>query len=128
VADDLGLYTPDERAIFELPGGRRFDPLAAQRLLTLASKGKVYQASAALRAEPLPDGPEREQQLIGQATAEAILVAAARVAFEMPPFPEATDAEALAARAAFWEWLEKKGGPAATSPTSRPSTDSPPAG
>lgn len=119
MGDDL--FSPDERGIFELPDGSKHDPLAVERTLVRATAGKLDRINAILRQEPLPDDhPDRPAQRLGQAEAEALYLAAGRAAFGLAESPAVTDATVLDALDRFWEWLEKKGWPAASWPTSRP--------
>lgn len=122
MGDDL-LFTPDERGIFELPDGSRHDPLAVERALVRATGGKLDRINAILREDPHPDDhPDKAAQRQGKAEAEEMYLAAGRAAFNLAASPEVTDATVLDALDRFWEWLEKKGWPAASWPTSRPSS------
>lgn len=134
------FFTDREKAIYEAPDGRRFDPLRVDRTLTVASGGQLDQwiatRNAVVRAPILnPDGtPTGEYELLtgdvsaaGKATAaveaaraEIMLADAARVGFDYRPFPDGPpDAVVLETLYHFLGWLEGKGGTVET-PRSSP--------
>jgi hypothetical protein len=114
----MPYFTDQERAIYTpaaLPDAK-FDPLSVRRTLDVHTGGRLAAAVEAWSAGlPRGDGlgdvrpaPRTPDETVEAAKAEAVLVAAARQAFHLPPFPEATDAAALELLFDFLGWLEKK--------------------
>ena len=117
------IFADHEKRIYPGPLGKSYDPLALQREITFATGGNLAAVLDAWNAGlPAADGTgdaairRTPEQAVLAAQAEAKLAAVGRQVFGLPPFPEATDGEAIEALNAFWEYLEKKGGSGAGTP------------
>lgn len=142
-------WTEDERRIYRPPGDTPvgdlgFDPLRVERTLRLECGGvdrlnacqdarskyaRMFAEADAGAESSDPEVAERERQELVAAElaalrAEEVVVAAAKKAFAADGRP-LTDGEALDCLDHFIGWLEGKGSPAATTPTSRPCTGCP---
>lgn len=108
------FFADHEKRIYSPEGSDlKFDPLALDRSLTLATGGKLAELVAQWQppeegtGDVSKDAPARNA--VASAEAEEVLVLAARKAFGLPAFPDVTDAVALEYLSDFLWWMEKKG-------------------
>jgi len=122
------FFTDREKEIYEAPsGGRKYDPLRVDRLLTIHTGNRLDEY---VRLRNAGNGPPtgdvsaagKTQTAVEAAAAELELARAARLAFELPEFPEVTDATALELLYHFLGWMEGKDS-AAGMPPSTPTTE-----
>jgi hypothetical protein len=122
------FFTDREKQIYESPTGQKYDPLRVDRLLTIATKGRLNEwvtlRNVVHGGEYVGDVSRdgRVQTLLAAAEAELGLADAARSAFGLPDFPAVTDAEALETLYHYLGWMEGKGETAGT-PQSSPTTE-----
>lgn len=107
-------YQEHEKKIYECPGNsKKYDPLALDRLLTVTSGGQLntilteWSASSDGRGDVSPEG--RANNAVLSAQAEEKLVGIARRVFDLLPFPDCLDADALEMLTHYLEWMEGKG-------------------
>lgn len=117
------FFEPHEKTIYSPEGSdKKFDPLAVERALTIATGGKLNDLLTQWRAasDGLGDiSPEgKAQSRVAAAEAEGQLAAVARAAFGLPPFPDCTDADALEWLCDYLRWMEGKGSRGSPSPDS----------
>lgn len=122
------FFADHEKQIYSPPGSDlKFDPLALDRALTLASEGRLNdllgQWCPGEGGDVSQGAPARSA--VASAEAEAELVAVARKAFQLPAFPDCPDALALEHLCDFLWWMEKKGVRGETPPPSPSTSDSP---
>ena len=107
------FYSDKERAIFTPEeGAKQYDPLAILRRLTAASQGKfseLWNQWCAVNSDSGDVSIPAAVKEYESALAEEELVKAARLAFELPDFPECLDAVALSYLRTLMEFLEGKG-------------------
>ena len=118
-------FTEREKQIYEAPEGRgKFDPLRVDRLLQVETRGRLHllvslrNMAAGGLGDVSPEG--KAQTALEAADAELQLADAARKVFNLPPFPECTDADALEVLYHFLGWMEGKGETAGTPETTAP--------
>lgn len=117
------FFHDHEKQIYSPEGSdQKFDPLALDRALTVASGGRLndllkqWQPVPEGQGDVSPDGIARDA--VARAEAETELALIARKAFGVPEFPAATDAHALELLCDFLWWMEGKGGRGETPPPS----------
>lgn len=119
------MFTEKEKLIYQALDGRLFDPLRVDRLLTIHSGNRLRELVALRNPETIESGDVskagRAKAEVEACRAELELAAVAREAFELAPFPDCTDAQALDLLYHFLEWLAGKDAPAGT-PPSQPTT------
>lgn len=114
------FFQAHEKAIYSPPeSDRKYDPLAVERSLRLASNGSLSDLLADWRAGTdgrgdVSSDPDRAKEIaradaVTSARAEEELVRVSRIAFGLPPFPESTDAVALEYLSDYLEWMAGKG-------------------
>lgn len=114
------FFQNHEKAIYSPPDcDRKFDPLALERTLRIVSGGRLPDLLADWTAGfddrgDVSSDPERAKEIqranaVLSAQAEGELVRVARVAFELPPFPDSSDATALEYLQDYLEWMAGKG-------------------
>lgn len=114
------FFADHEKTIYSPPNCEtKYDPLALDRALRIAAGGRLadivadYNAGKDDRGDISAD-PERTREIASandvlSAQAEGELVRVVRVAFQLPPFPETTDAVALEYFHDYMEWMAGKG-------------------
>ena len=98
------LYSEPEKLIYVSPLETKYDPLAVQRKLIIASNGTINNYLSIWSDEKATE--------LEKANAEEFLVAVARKAFNLPSFDEdnsVTDDVVLNCLTSFLEWLEGNG-------------------
>lgn len=107
----------------------KFDPLSIDRELSRATNGKLADLIKQWDLQLGPDGRPAvgdisddgvKQAWIDRADAEITLARAARSAFNLPAFPDCTDAVALDMLVEWLWWMEGKGQAAGMPRTSSP--------
>lgn len=111
------IYTPNVIG----SESRQYDPIRLDNLLTIMSKGKL----PTLLADAQPDDGKgdvsvegKRERSVARAAAEMELAAITRKAFDLPSFPECTDALALEHLYDYLEYMSKKGMRLARTPQS----------
>src|SRR5262249_33606143 len=123
------FFEEHERTIYSpaLQPDKRFDPLAVDRALVVATGGqldkllKLWQPVTTDQGDISAEG--QAQAKVEYAKAEEVLCAAARKVFGIPAFPEATDAVALEVLVDYLRWMQGKGSRGETPPTSSQPSD-----
>lgn len=121
------MFTDAERKVYVAPDGRRLDPLNVSNQLRQAAGGRprfnawldALDHLADLNGRSNVPIDDLSQADLEAAKAEEGLVRAARHAFAFDP-NKTLDAEVLETLWHFLTYLEGKGSPAASGPTSRP--------
>ncbi len=107
------IYTPEGSTT-------KYDPLALDRLLRVATGNKLAKLVEQWKSADSDEGDISEEgmleKLAASCEAEERLAHAARVAFNMPDFPECTDGQALELLCDYLDWLKKKGQRGSTLP------------
>jgi hypothetical protein len=117
------FFQDHEKQIYSPAGSDlRFDPLDLDRRLVLHSRGNLpilWVLWKTQTGDVLIDGvADDASAALERAMAEEQIVRAARNAFQLPDFPDCTDAQALEYLCDFLEWMRKKGRRGETPPAS----------
>lgn len=120
------MFSEREKAIYTSPVGKKYDPLRLDRLLVIQTNNRLGEFLKLVDPKTINSGDVskagRAQAEVEACNAELELARASRAVFELPEFPDCTDAWALETLYHFLEWLEGKGETAGT-PQSTPVTD-----
>lgn len=108
------FFAAHEKLIYTPTGtDLKFDPLAVERGLRIATGNRLSGLLSDWRAgtDGLGDigAGAADENAVRSARAEGELVAAARTAFGLPPFPDCTDAVVLEYLCDYLEWMAGKG-------------------
>jgi len=116
------IYTPSPGCLPDGRASQKFDPLAIDRALMVATGNALARLVEDWKAVDRDEGdisPQGRAATIERSCrAEETLANAARVAFALPAFPDCTDAVALELLCDYLEWLKKKGTRESTPPGS----------
>lgn len=109
------FYSEAERKIYVSPSGDRYDPLAVQRKLRIASRGQVNEALLQWHGDDDLEAAVAEENLVGFA----------RVAFQFASFEDdgPTDAEVLDTLVHFLAAIKNSASVDATPPTAPSTTE-----
>lgn len=121
------FFQDHEKQIYSPQGSdKKFDPLAIDRNLVIASDGRLNDLLKQWRAssDGLGDVSKDSQRnnAIQSAMAEEALARAARLVFGLPDFPDCTDAAALEWLCDYLDYMEGKGQRGKTPPHSSESS------
>lgn len=119
------MFSEKEKAIYEAPGGKKYDPLRIDRLLVIQTHNRLAEMLKLVDPKVITSGDVskqgRERAEVEACNAELELADASRTVFGLPGFPDCTDACALETLYHYLEWMAGKGETAGT-PQSTPVT------
>lgn len=107
------FFTDAEKQIY-IPAGsdKKYDPLALDRALRRESKNQLAKLIDTWKEVDSNEGDISEdgilQTTLASDNAEEELAIIARNVFDLPPFPECTDAVALEYLCQYLDWCKKK--------------------